>query len=159
MSQDPTGASPPVDAGPDDTSVEKTGLAASFNALPQSLKIATALVVIVALAIILAIWRDFYFHWFEVHSGTSNESGVYYAFWSGFGSDVGEATLFVGIVATWRHHNCHVKGCPRIGRPIPGTPYIACPRHHPAHEGTKRSVSLETIIKAHEAAKMQDNHS
>jgi hypothetical protein len=159
VSQDPNSAAPTVDDGSDDTSVEKTGLAASYNALPRSLKLFIALVIIVVLAVIIAVWHNYYWHWFEVHSGTSNESGVYYGFWSGFGSDLGEATVFVGIVAIWRHHNCHVKGCPRIGRPVPGTPYVACPRHHPAHEGTKRGVSLETILKAHEAAKKQNNPS
>ncbi|HEY5267264.1 MAG TPA: hypothetical protein VIJ40_10655 [Acidimicrobiales bacterium] len=160
MSQDPSNVTPPTDAGPSaggDTSDEKSSLADSFYALPRSLKLVTALIIIVVLAVIFAIWRDFYFHWFEVHTGTNNETGLYYAFWSGFGSDVGEATIIVGIVAAWRHHNCHVKGCPRLGRPVPGTPYVACPRHHPSHEGTKRGISLETLIKAHEAAKKQNN--
>jgi hypothetical protein len=156
--QDPVSATPPDDAATDATDVEKTGLAASFNALPRSLKVGAAVVIVVALAIIFAIWHDFYYHWFEVHTGTVNESGPYYGFWSGFGSDIGEATIVVGIAAAWRHHNCHVKGCPRIGRPVPGTPYVACPRHHPAHEGAKRSVSIETIIKAHEAARKENKH-
>ena len=159
MSQEPSSTPPPVNTGPDDTSVEKPGIAHSFNALPRSVKLGTALVTIVILAVIFAIWRDFYFHWFEVHTGTVNETGTYYAFWSGSGSDVGEATIVVGIVAAWRHHNCHVKGCPRLGRPVPGTPYIACPRHHPAHEGTTRGVSLEAIFKAHEAAKKRKDYS
>ena len=159
MSEEPSSTAPRVNAGLDDTSAETNGIVHSINALPRSVKLGAAIVIILVLAVIFAIWRDFYFHWFEVHSGTVNETGTYYAFWSGFGSDVGEATIVVGIVAAWRHHNCHVKGCPRLGRPVPGTPYVACPRHHPAHEGTTRGVSLETIFKAHEAAKKRNEHS
>jgi len=159
VSQNPASATPPADGAADETDVEKTGLFDSLNALPRSLKVGTTIVIIVALATIFAISRDFYFHWFEVHTGTINETGTYYAFWSGFGSDIGEATIVVGIAAAWRHHNCHVKGCPRIGRPVPSTPYIACPKHHPAHEGAKRSVSIETIIKAHQEAKKENKRS
>jgi len=158
VSQEPSSNTPPAGGG-DDVSVEKTGAGDFLNTLPRSLKVGITLLVIVGLAVIFAIWRDFYFHWFEVHTGTVNETGTYYAFWSGFGSDVGEATIVVGIVAAWRHHNCHVKGCPRLGRPVPGTPYIACPRHHPNHAGTKRGVSLETILRAHESAKKQNDFS
>ncbi len=151
MSQDVPSTNPSVAP----TEEEETGVAATYRALPRSLKLGVLVVLVVVLAIIFAIWHDFYFHWFEVHSGTVNESGPYYGFWSGFGSDIGEATIVVGVAAAWRHHNCHVKGCPRLGRPVPGTPYIACPRHHPAHSGSRRGVSLETLLKAHEEAKRE----
>jgi hypothetical protein len=116
-------------------------------------KLLVLIVIVAALALTLALFHDAFWHWFEVHSGTVNESGPYYGFWSGFGSDIGEATLVVGVAAAWRHHNCHVKGCPRLGRTVEGTPYIACPKHHPAHEGKNRAVSLATIHRAHRAAK------
>jgi hypothetical protein len=29
-------------------------------------------------------------YWLQVHTGTINESGPYYGFWSGFGSDIEE---------------------------------------------------------------------
>jgi len=29
-------------------------------------------------------------HWLAVHTGTVNEPGPYYGFWSGFGSDLAE---------------------------------------------------------------------
>jgi hypothetical protein len=154
MSQESANTAPALATNDASSSTDEGG--GAWSQLPRSLKVGTLVVVIVVLAVIFSIWHDFYFHWFEVHTGTVNESGPYYGFWSGFGSDLGEATIFVAIVAAWRHHNCHVKGCPRIGRPVPGTPYVACPRHHPAHEGTGRGVSLETIIKAHEAAKREN---
>ena len=102
------------------------------------------------MAILLAIYHDASWHWFEVHSGTVNESGPYYGFWSGFGSDLGEATLVAGALALFRHHSCHVRGCARLGRPVDGTPYLACPKHHPAHQGQKRGVSQTTIDTAHQ---------
>src|ERR1019366_5215564 len=37
---------------------------------------------------------------------------------------ISEATIVVGILAAWRHHNCHVQGCPRLGRHVEGTAYI-----------------------------------
>lgn len=98
----------------------------------------------------------FQLHWFAVHTGTSQETSVYYAFWSGFGSDLGEVTLISAVVASvitaYRHHNCHVAGCRRIGKPVEGTPYLACHIHHPAHEGNKRNVSVAQITAAHAAA-------
>ena len=56
-------------------------------------------------------------------------SGDGYQFWSGIGSDFGEATIVISILLIVRHHNCHVKGCPRLGHADEhGHP--ACKRHH-----------------------------
>ena len=72
-------------------------------------------------------------HWLAVHTGTVNEAGPYYGFWSGFGSDIGEVTIIGGMVAVYRKHTCHEPWCWRIGRhPVEGTPFQACRRHHPA---------------------------
>ena len=120
-----------------------------FDNIPRGLKLGVAFVIIAVLAVIFATWHDFYFHWFEVHTGTVNESGPYYGFWSGFGSDIGEATILVGIVTVYRHHNCHVKGCAHLGRRVDGTPYVACPKHHPDHQGGKRLHLLRGVEGAH----------
>jgi hypothetical protein len=53
-------------------------------------------------------------HWIEVQTGTVNESGPYYGFWSGFGSDIGEIALIGGLITMVRHVNCHNKGCWRV---------------------------------------------
>lgn len=90
-------------------------------------------------------------HWFFVHTGTYNESGPYYGFFSGFGSDIGELAIIGGLVALVRHHNCHVKGCKRLGRKVEGTPYVACHVHHPSRQAegdTARNVTAETIQNA-----------
>jgi hypothetical protein len=68
-------------------------------------------------------------HWLAIHTGTLNESEGYYGFWSGFGSDLGEVALLGAIGGLWHKHNCHTKGCWRIGRHVvTGTPW--CNRHH-----------------------------
>ena len=32
-------------------------------------------------------------YWLQVHTGAINESGLYYGFWSGFGSDIEEFSI------------------------------------------------------------------
>lgn len=98
--------------------------------------------------LVLTLGPSSLWHWVEVHTGTVNEAGPYYGFFSGFGSDVGEVTLFFGIAAAYRHHNCHVKGCLFLGKPVTGTPYVACPKHHPHHRGDARGVSTDVIHQA-----------
>jgi hypothetical protein len=108
------------------------------------------MVIVVAFVLALVRW---WWHPFLVHlsqeTGTSNAASRAYDFWSGFGSDLGEATLLAGLAAAYRHHSCHVERCPRLGKPVDGTPYLACPKHHPDHHGSKRSVSLHIIHRAH----------
>jgi hypothetical protein len=60
-----------------------------------------------------------------------------YQFWSGIGSDFGEVTLVVGIIAWWHHINCIEKGCWRKGHADPAHGHPVCRRHkrhyeHPA---------------------------
>lgn len=95
-------------------------------------------------------WLAHLWHWVEVHTGTVNESGPYYGFWSGFGSDLGEVTLLGAVLAAWRHKNCHHPGCLRVGRPVDGTPYTACHRHHPAHENAGRATHADDMRSAWE---------
>lgn len=64
--------------------------------------------------------------------GLDNLSGPWYGFWSGAGSDLGELAIVGGLIGLLRKHNCHVHGCPRIGRhKIAGTDWVVCRRHHP----------------------------
>ena len=79
--------------------------------------------------------------------GTTDGSGGWYLWWSGIFSD---AALFTGALVYARHRNCHVKGCWRPGHGVPGTPFTACRRHHPAlPEG---DTTAEHIAAAHAAA-------
>jgi L-aminopeptidase/D-esterase-like protein len=85
--------------------------------------------------------------WVEVHTGAygGGSGSSYYGFWSGFGSDITEFAILFSLIHVFRHANCHTKHCLRFGKPVDGTPYRACHKHHPDHEGNKRNVSKETI--------------
>ena len=78
-------------------------------------------------------------HWL----GVDDVSGAAYAFWSGFGSILIPPLLTAGPVM-WvllRKHNCHAKGCWRIGRhPVEGTGYVVCRRHHPDEKPTAAHI-------------------
>jgi hypothetical protein len=85
--------------------------------------------------------------WLAVHTGTVNEPGPYYAFWSGFGSDITEFGV-IGVVATASYHiikryNCHEPGCWRIGNhPAAGGQFQLCYRHHPDYDGKRPTAEM-----------------
>lgn len=56
-------------------------------------------------------------------------SGLGYQFWSGIGSDLSEITLLGMVAGWWFHHNCHERGCWKIGHPDQ-TGKVVCRRHH-----------------------------
>jgi len=104
--------------------------------------------IIVAVALVVTWWHVAIAGWMVVHFGI--DPGPWNLYWGGFGSVMPWSLgIFAGIIGLYRHHNCHVKGCPRLGKAVDGTPYLACPKHHPEHEGKNRAVSLETIHRAH----------
>jgi hypothetical protein len=105
--------------------------------------------VVALLALVIAFWSDSA-HWFLRYTGADAEAGTWYGFWSGIGGAIPDFLILGSIITVYRHHNCHVKGCHRLGKPVDGTPYLACPAHHPEHEGSKRSVSQEVINLAHQ---------
>jgi hypothetical protein len=92
-------------------------------------------------------------HWVALHTGTLHGGpDLYYNFWSGFGSDLGEATLIsavgIGVYTGVRKVNCHTKGCWRIGHHrLDGTPYILCRHHHP--DVPTKGASHEHILNQH----------
>jgi len=86
-------------------------------------------------------------HWLGVHTGTLNEPGPYYGFWSGFGSDIEEFGILGAIGAAIyqlvRKYNCHEPGCWRIGQhPAAGGQFLLCYRHHPDYQGKKPTHEL-----------------
>jgi hypothetical protein len=107
---------------------------------------------VVGLALLIAFFGAVR-HWFALHTGiTHGGPDPYYNFWSGFGSDLGEATLItavaVGVYTGVRKVNCHTKGCWRIGHhALEGTPYILCRKHHP-HVPTA-GATHEHILEVH----------
>jgi hypothetical protein len=94
------------------------------------------ILLVVGIALVIAFFGAVR-HWLALHTGTLHGGpDLYYNFWSGFGSDLGEATLIsavgIGVYTGVRKVNCHTKGCWRIGHhALEGTPYILCRRHHP----------------------------
>lgn len=86
-------------------------------------------------------------HWLAVHTGIVDMSGPYYAFWSGFGSDIAEFSLVgaavTGVYQLNRKYNCHQRGCWRIGtHPAAGGQFLLCYRHHPDYQGKKPTREL-----------------
>jgi hypothetical protein len=62
---------------------------------------------------------------------------------------VADIALLGGAYAILRRHNCHAKGCLRLGRHrVAGTDYIVCRTHHPPDMPT-----AEQILAEHPAAK------
>lgn len=70
--------------------------------------------------------------WLAHILGLDNLSGPWYGFWSGFGSDLGEAAILGGV---WHHFNCHDPGCWRWGKHVHvddcGVHVRSCRRHRP----------------------------
>jgi hypothetical protein len=100
---------------------------------------------------------QFIFHWLAVHTGTVNEAGPYYGFWSGFGSDLSEILgPIIALGLYYWHHQCHAKGCHRIGRhEAAGGQYKLCRRCHP---DIPTRVSLASIHAAHAEHKARLNN-
>ncbi|HEX4217199.1 MAG TPA: hypothetical protein VHZ02_02420 [Acidimicrobiales bacterium] len=125
---------------------------------------ALLIMVVVGLALIIAFFGDLR-HWTALHTGMLHGGpDLYYNFWSGFGSDLGEATLIsavgIGVYTGVRKVNCHTKGCWRIGHHLlEGTPYILCRHHHPGvpTKGASHQHILEQHRKYKEAQKRPDN--
>ena len=116
------------------------------------------IIVILVVALLIAL-VGFLRHWFALHTGTLHGGpDVYYNFWSGFGSDLGEATLIsavcIGVYTGVRKVNCHTKGCWRIGHhPLTGTPYILCRHHHP--DVPNHGATHELILSQHHKFRLQ----
>lgn len=108
--------------------------------------------VVIGLAILIAFFGALR-HWVALHTGIVHGGpDEFYNFWSGFGSDLGEATLIsavgLGVYTGIRKVNCHTKGCWRIGHhPLNGTPYILCRHHHP--EVPNGGATHEHILEQH----------
>lgn len=121
----------------------------SGNRLPLVVVLALAVVALSLVIAFIGVIR----HWVALHTGIIHGGpDVFYNFWSGFGSDLGEVTLIsavaVGVYTGVRKVNCHTKGCWRIGHhPLDGTPFILCRHHHP--HVPNGGASHEQILEQH----------
>ena len=113
-------------------------------------RLITAAALICAASAAIVLWvldAPLFGHWLQVHTGIINESGPYYGFWSGFGSDLEEfgilGAIGAGIYQLVRKYNCHEPGCWRIGQhPAAGGQFLLCYRHHPDYQGKKPTHEL-----------------
>src|SRR6202020_1568905 len=138
---------PAVGGGPGDVMEPDEGMS-------MTRKVVLGLVIVLlvlGLALLIAFFADVR-HWFALHTGIIHGGpDQYYNFWSGFGSDLGEAppisAVALGVYTGARKVNCHTKGCWRIGHHVlEGTPYILCRRHHPGvptHGATHEHILAE----------------
>ena len=93
-------------------------------------------------------WLASFQHWLAIWTGTVNEPGPQYGFWSGFGGDLAIiGALLSAPLVLLRKHNCEIHGCWRIGRHTTAAGHHTCRRHHPDDHLTHADV-----IDAHEAA-------
>lgn len=90
--------------------------------------------------------------WLAHWAGLDNPSGPIYAFWSGIFSALPSFGVFALVAGAYRKHNCHVRGCPRIGRhSIDGTNWVVCRKHHP--ELPNQAPTAETVTAAWQEAR------
>jgi hypothetical protein len=89
-------------------------------------------------------------NWIYFHLGLSN-AGPWYAFWGGFGSDIGELSIFLAMGTMIAHqariHNCEVHRCWRLRRHTTAAGHQVCRRHHPSDH-----LTAEGVTAAHKAA-------
>jgi hypothetical protein len=102
-------------------------------------------------------------HWLAVHTGTVNEPGPYYAFWSGFGSDLAEFSILgaigTGVYQLVKKYNCHEPGCWRVGtHPAAGGQFLLCYRHHPDFRGERPTHEMIERLHRQHAAQQQAIH-
>jgi hypothetical protein len=89
-----------------------------------------------------------------IHSLWWPQSSFNYSFFS----SVGGTWLFsFGFVTYFRHANCHIHHCPRVGRhQVKGLPYRVCKYHlhqiHPHLEPEDGRVTVEHVRAAVEAS-------
>jgi hypothetical protein len=153
-----TDAAPPIST-PEARSdgVAATNSQTGSGGRSRTVRYGLLLILVVGIAFLIAFF-DVVRHWLALHTGTLHGGpDLYYNFWSGFGSDLGEATLIsavgIGVYTGVRKVNCHTKGCWRIGHhPLNGTPYILCRHHHPdvPTEGASHEHILEEYRKVKE---------
>src|SRR5262245_29212275 len=103
-------------------------------------------------------------HWLQVHTGTINEPGPYYGFWSGFGSDLAEfgiiGAISTGVYQLFKKYNCHEPGCWRVGtHPAAGGQFSLCYRHHPDYPGTQPTHELIERLHQEHLARQAGIHS
>jgi hypothetical protein len=102
-------------------------------------------------------------HWLGIHTGTLNETGPYYGFWSGFGSDLAEFSILgaigTGVYQLVKKYNCHEPGCWRVGtHPAAGGQFLLCYHHHPDYQGKKPTHEMIERLHREHVARQAATH-
>lgn len=70
--------------------------------------------------------------------GVDDPAGRWYLWWSGAGADL---SYLAAPIVLWQRHNCHVRGCLRLGHhDLTGTPWRVCRRHHGTPRLTRAAI-------------------
>lgn len=125
--------------------------------MKSQIKMFLAIAAILFCGVLVFQWNVTHFHlgyWLQVHTGTIQEAGPYYGFFSGFGSDLGEyvivSSVGTAVIVALRKNNCHHDGCPWLGRyHIADGHYRVCRKHHPDAAVRAKHVDMEHIIHIH----------
>lgn len=85
---------------------------------------------VVAVSGFLIVW---YWDGVITFLGVKDEASRWYAFESGSGAVIlGDLPLLGGLIMLIRHHNCEIRGCPRLHLKRPtAAGHLLCHRHHP----------------------------
>jgi hypothetical protein len=124
----------------------------------------SALAAIVAVGVIAwVLHASVVNHWLAVHTGTVNEPGPYYGFWSGFGSDLAELSILgaigTGVYQLVKKYNCHEPGCWRVGtHPAAGGQFLLCYHHHPDFRGKRPTHEMIERLHNQHVAQQQALH-
>ena len=84
-------------------------------------------------AAVAVFWPLGFQHWLAIHTGTDNEPGPFYGFWSGFGSDLSELALLAGVAGASSDATTATStgAGASAATSVEGTPYTVCRSHHP----------------------------
>jgi len=112
-----------------------------------ALIISLAFITVAAGIVAWVLYASAFNHWLAVHTGTVNEPGPYYGFWSGLGSDIAEfgiiGAIATGVYQVVKKFNCHEPGRWRVGNhQAAGGQFYLCWRHHPDYRGKKPNAEL-----------------
>jgi hypothetical protein len=70
-------------------------------------------------------------HWLLHYTGIDTQQSEFYDFWSGIGPVIfGQLPILGAVLLGYRHRNCYVPGCLRLGHTDPEHGHPACRKHH-----------------------------
>lgn len=103
---------------------------------------------VLALAVALVAWGLVLPHDFTHFFGIDTQQSDNYDFVSGVGPMVVTFLFGSSVFATlWAHLNCHIDGCPHVGRFKVAGGYLLCSNHHAQVTGRHRKHLTVSLMK------------